>query len=384
MASHGQPLTRAAVDRLRALRLDHLRADVHLADPGFPAALARAHRECMALGCRLELALFLSDDAEAELARLASSLAADVPVARVLVFHEGGGAGKAVSTGPLVELARHRLREVLAGVPFAGGTNSYFTDLNRNRPDSAAMDAVAYSINPQVHAFDETSLVETLQAQAETIRAARAFCGDRPLIVSPITLRPRFNPNALAPEAAVPGELPAAVDPRQMSLFGAAWTVGSVKYLAEAGAAALTYYETTGWRGVMETEEDSPLPDHFPSSAGMAFPLYHVLADLAEWKPGDVVACASSDPLAVAALALHAASALHILVANLTAADHQVILAPLASGRVTLRRLNTDSALTALFKPDRFRSTLENADVTDRRLTLALSPYEVARVDLLS
>ena len=37
------------------------------------------------------------------------------------------------------------------------------------------MDFVNYSINPQVHAFDNLSLAETLSAQAETVKSARNF-----------------------------------------------------------------------------------------------------------------------------------------------------------------------------------------------------------------
>jgi len=70
------------------------------------------------------------------------------------------------------------------------------------------MDAVCYSANPQVHAFDNLSLVEALAGQAYTVTSARSFCGSRPVAVTPITLRPRFNPQAAAPEAARSGVLP--------------------------------------------------------------------------------------------------------------------------------------------------------------------------------
>ena len=62
--------------------------------------------------------------------------------------------------------------------------------------------------------------------------------------------------------------LPSSVDPRQMSLFGAAWTLGSVKYLAESQVASVTYYETGGWRGVLEIEAGSPAPRQFRSIPG--------------------------------------------------------------------------------------------------------------------
>ena len=45
--------------------------------------------------------------------------------------------------------------------------------------------------------------------------------------------------------------MPPQIEYRQMSLAGAAWTVGSLKYLLESGVASLTYYETVGERGFM-------------------------------------------------------------------------------------------------------------------------------------
>jgi hypothetical protein len=101
------------------------------------------------------------------------------------------------------------------------------------------LDLVCYSINPQVHAFDDCSLVETLAAQATTLESARSFVGSTPIAVTPVTLRPRFNPNATGPQPEPPpGELPPQVDPRQLSLFGAGWTMGSIKYLTEGGVAS--------------------------------------------------------------------------------------------------------------------------------------------------
>ena len=109
--------------------------------------------------------------------------------------------------------------------------------------------------------------METLEAQAVTVESARQFAGGLPIAVTPVTLLARFNPNATGPEPEpAPGELPAQVDVRQMSLFGANWTLGSIKYLSESGASSVTYYETTGWRGVMETTSGSPLPREIPLS----------------------------------------------------------------------------------------------------------------------
>ena len=96
-----------------------------------------------------------------------------------------------------------------------------------------------------------------------------------------------------------PGELPDSVDVRQSSLFGAAWTAGSLKYLAESGRVVGHVLRDDGLarrgrarRGLRAARSA------FRSVAGEAFPLYHPLADATEWEGAEVLACESSDLLA--------------------------------------------------------------------------------------
>src|SRR5687768_14979614 len=223
VASHGRPLTATEVGRLRALRLAHLRADVALHRDGWDADLRRAAEQADAFGVPLELAVFVSDAAEAELGSLAAAWEALRPPVRTwLVFHRG----EKSTRHEWVALGRGMLAHLDPAARFAGGSNAYFTELNRSRPPMHALDALAYSINPQVHAFDNATLAEAPEGQGATVESARALAGGKPVIVSPVTLRPRFNPDATGPDPEPPaGELPAQVDVRQMSLFGAGWTL---------------------------------------------------------------------------------------------------------------------------------------------------------------
>lgn len=379
MAGHGRALSRRETDLLRALRPDHLRVDLHLADEAHEATLVSAVAVCRALGCGLEAALFVSDDADQQLDRLAGVLARDrPPIVRVLVFHEAEQA----TTAHWLALARQRLRSILPHASFAGGTNANFCELNRHRPAAAPDDGVVYAITPQIHAFDETSLVENLAAQAATLVTAHAFGDERPVIISPVTLKQRFNAVATSDTPALdPGELPPQVDPRQMSLFGAGWTLGSLHYLTAGGAASVTYYETTGWCGVIETDTGSPLPERFPSQPGMVFPVYHVFADLADWKGGEVLASRSSHPLSVVGLAIRLGDATCFLLANLTPEEQRVVVGPLTTIRVAVRRLNEVTSPVALFEPGRFRSLVERLALTGTDLVLSLAPFEVVRVE---
>ena len=65
-----------------------------------------------------------------------------------------------------------------ADTSVGGGTRANFTELNRLRPAPGELDAATYAINPQVHAFDEASILETPATVALTVRDARTFLAD--------------------------------------------------------------------------------------------------------------------------------------------------------------------------------------------------------------
>lgn len=383
----GQDRDRHALDEherevLAALAPAHLRAEVRLERGDWREALAHAKATAAGIGAGLEVSLFLDETHRAALVEVAAALADGPPVARILVINaDSRTATPAETTRPgLVELVRDALSRVAPAADVAGGTEIYFTELNRTRPALETWDGVCYSITPQVHAFTDVDIVETLDAQAETVRSAQAIAGLRSVFVSPITLRRRVNFHAAGdPPPTPPGELPDSVDVRQSSLLGAAWTAGSLKYVAEAGAAAVTYYETTGWRGVVERSEGSELPERFRSAPGEVFPLYHPLADAVEWCGDDVIACDSTDVLGVVGLATRSqGGAARVLLANLTPRERAVVVAPIG-GELTLRRLNEASAGLAGKRPSAFRSETEAVRVRGH-LELTLAPYEVVRI----
>jgi D-apionolactonase len=264
--------------RLAALRPSHLRCDLDVGT-GFEA-LSLASAAASDSGALLELALAVGDDAEAELAAFARAAAGHrEQIARVLVLPRDLTA----TTSAQAAAAREHLGSALPGVTLVSGTAGDFVELNRGRGALGLLDAIAYSIDPQAHAFDDRSLIETLDAQAETVVSAQALSGGLPVVVGPVTLGPRRA---------------AGVDQRQALPFGAAWTVGSLHRLS--AAASITYYEATGPRGVTRSDQ-----------------IGAVLSTLAEWRGARIVAAETSDPLALEVLAVEHAGSVSMLLASL-------------------------------------------------------------------
>ncbi len=254
-------LAGAEADRLRPLRLAHLRADLHLELPGWEAALACAAANARALDAPLEAALFLPADPRAALGELAGRIRGlRTRVASWLLFR----APDALTADGFAALARQALSGVDPGARFGGGTDRYFVELNRRRPRADGLDLLVFALNPQVHAFDDATLVENLASLRWMADTARGFAGRAALGITPVTLRSRVDPRPDASREA--GERPFTDDPRQSTAFAAAWTLGLVAAAAEAGFASLTLFELAGPRGVTEAGGRSRCSGRSPTS----------------------------------------------------------------------------------------------------------------------
>ena len=337
---------------LRAIAPAHLRADVHLGRGSAAADLAAAADRARELDCGLELAVFLPgrDDPgalTAALGRLGAGLAgpASSDIERVLAFSDGEESSSAET---VTSIRRALASAGLTGVPVISGTNVYFNELNRHRIPPGPADGLAWSVNPQIHAFDDFSLMENLQAQPDTVATARFFAPGTRCYVTPVTLRPRFNAVAVTDQDFTAGGLPWQVDVRQPSLFGAAWTLGSIAALAGAGADGLTYYDTQGPAGVVESPAGSPDPAEFFSRPDTAYPLAVVLADACGLAGRRVRALGGLDPALVAGIGVAGAAARDpvrtVLLANLTGATREIRLElPGSAARACARVLDEHS-----------------------------------------
>jgi hypothetical protein len=360
----------------------HLRADVHLHADGWPDRLEHAKRQAEAMGCPLEVAVFLPEAAPADFDRLAAVLA-NMSVRRVLVYRVGAES----TPGADVVLMRKVLIGLPTGTPFVGGTDVYFAQLNRTRPDITMMDAVAFPITPQVHTADEESIIESADGVRAVVRTAHAFCAGRPVLVSPISLRPRYNPDATGEQTGSATRLPDNVDARQMSLFGACWALVTVKALAEEQVRSTTWLETTGPRGVIENAAVPAFSRHFPSQPEMVFPLYHVLRDACELRDAQLLDCSSDEPLQCSAMAVRRGGRVTALVANLrpkpVTAEIRLPRAELITD-VVVRSLNTETAAAAMLTAESYRTQTRVSRPDGTVLRLNLLPYEYTRLDYAS
>jgi hypothetical protein len=163
-----------------------------------------------------------------------------------------------------------------------GGTDLYFTELNRNQGSVDFIDQVNFSINPQVHSFDDRTLIQNTASHKAIATNAHRIAKGKKVSIGPITLRPRYNPNATQPNKDLSNTaLPSSVDARQRTWLAEGWTAMSIRSIAESESiSTLTYFETLGWRGIRELSTGSEDALNFASKAGEEFPVWRLFKHL--------------------------------------------------------------------------------------------------------
>jgi D-apionolactonase len=192
--------------------------------------LIRADTLAQQRGCGLEIALIGCP-------KVGTYVQAKSPVIRWLVLPATEQVNTAPDHEPLL-LAAQSLRKI---APVFAGTDSDFLFLNRFPPPLELCDGLTFAINPQVHAFDEASIEGTLASYPAILATAQELAQGKPVIVSPLTLSPRWNPYASVPSRR---DIRLPRDPRETGEFGRRWLARAAQALLGARAASVTL-ETT-------------------------------------------------------------------------------------------------------------------------------------------
>jgi hypothetical protein len=274
----------------------------------------------------LELVLPAERDVREELLSVAEmTVAAGLSLAGVLVSPAVDRkstlpGGKWPPCPPLAEIYQ-AARQAFPGAAIGGGTLSYFTELNRKRPPLELLDFVSHCTCPIVHAADDLSVMQSLEAMPHIIRSTRAIIGgQKGYRIGPSTIGMRHNPYG-ARVTANPENRRITMtdsDPRQTSLFAAAWMIGYVAATAEAALLTLTVGNLTGRLGLARVHASGELLRH---------PAFYAARGLAELGGNLRYQCHSSVPGSVAAVAGVDREGRRVLwLANLTGQKQEAVL----------------------------------------------------------
>ena len=294
-----------------------------------------------------------------------------VPVGDLKSILPGGPRPPAPELEALYETAR----TAFPGVRLGGGMFSFFTELNRKRPPADALDFVVNTTCPIVHAADDRSVMETLEALPYQVATARSYIGKTPYRIGPSGIGCRDNPHGATwtPNPANLRVCLTKLDPRQRALFGAAWTLGYIATFARTGVESIAMGAPTGPLGIIYRKADHKQPWYDTLSGPAVFPAFHVIAGLTRGAGQKLVAAESSDPAKVQALAYRGKRGTTLWLANLTA-DRQSVNLDGAKGALFAGVLDEASFVRATTDPEAFQESWKPL----KGPGLELGPYAVA------
>ena len=286
----------AAVEALKpawlVVQLDLGRADG-------AAQLDAAQSLAVRIGAAVQLDVVCPDDASPEHAAAQVALACRgaglAPAALRLLPRAYLKSYQPSGRWPEVAALEHCARALRAAFPAArigGGMFTNFTELNRRRQRAEAIDFIGHTNCPIVHAADDRSVMETLEAlpaMARTVREVWPGLGWR---IGPLALAAARNPYGNAPAANPQGHcLPLADrDPRHHGQFGAAWCAAQAAVLVPLGVELLALLDSHGPSG--------PMPVDGPATLNPAatVPAWWVLRELTRWNGRPLVGCDGGPP----------------------------------------------------------------------------------------
>lgn len=102
--------------------------------------------------------------------------------------------GSAWPECPPLEEVYAAARRAFPDIRLGGGMFSYFTELNRKRVPADQLDFVTHCTCPIVHAADDLSIMQSLEALPFITQSARAIFGAKPYRIGPSTIAMRQNP----------------------------------------------------------------------------------------------------------------------------------------------------------------------------------------------
>ncbi len=199
------------------------------------------------------------------------------------------------------------------GLRLGGGMLSYFTELNRKQVPGENLAFISHCTNPIVHAADDVSVMQTLEALPFITRSVRAIYGNKSYRIGPSTIPMRQNPyGSRTMDNPDRGRIPMANrDPRHNGQFAAAFAAGYVTSVLDAGLETLTLSALTGPFGLYAGT-------HEPVEEGGNRPLYAVVNGLADVAGQRWQAVTSSDPAKVLAFTVKTETGRTVWIVNLT------------------------------------------------------------------
>lgn len=170
-------------------------------------------------------------------------------------------------------------RKVFRSARIGGGALTNFTEFNRCPPDPGLCDFVGHETTAIVHAADDRSVYETIEALCHVYGSAINMGAGKPYRLGLATIGMRSNPYG-ADVAANPNQVRqtmARFDPRQHGIFAAAFAVGVLNATQGLPVECLALAAPAGPFGIVAHKQPVGRVYFDAHADALVYPIYHVV-----------------------------------------------------------------------------------------------------------
>lgn len=365
-----ESLSEQQVNLLKKLNLSHLRADLLPENSHWKSHLENLAQQSRALNLPTHIALTEESPDESNIKELKDEC--DKLGIKPSVIQLIGMKGKVLSEEK-IEAIKPSLSQHFPDAQFGVGSDKDFAQVNASRHLSKSQLHPVYGICPQVHAFDNLTLIENLTGQCRGVECLQDWWPQTPMIAS-VHLHRYPGARVLYDQSLAEKEW----DSRHPSLFGATWTLGSLSKLIETNNThSITYFETSGLRGVLAPNKSNLIPESFRTIPGSPYPLYFVLKSILSAKKA--LKTLSSHPWQTQGITLlDDANKRTIIITNFS--DKETgIKVKTGTCKGALKSLDQNNILDYMKSPEKWDENKgEEISARGGKIHLELAPYSIS------
>lgn len=270
-------LTAREIALLTKIPFDHYRITLQTNERYWSYQLQMAIDEAELLHTKLQLVLYFGDDLMEGVNMLVYYLKDKQALVQSVLLLQNN---QSVSSPMLLQQVYPVLKKQLPDIKIGYGAAFSFADLNRAKPFDVPCDFISFGFNPQVHAFDTRSFMESVQNQNDMMESLQHFAGGKEIHIGPVTLQgiePKlFNTDDIKND----GQIDRVTNQPWLTAW---WTLLTIQ---NCGAAkSISFFQLFGPQGLLQksTSLNGEETKIDPS------PLYEMLVAIKNFKPTTLI-----------------------------------------------------------------------------------------------
>jgi D-apionolactonase len=240
--------TSKIIDQLKPLNLSHFRIEIYF-EADWENRFLHKINQLSVLEIPLEIILILSNYFENELKQfIALNQNNNLNIKYLALFSKD----EMVTNQAIIDFIPN-LKKVI-NTKIGVGTNYNFTEINRYIFDAKHADFISFAFDPQEHATDNLTILENAETVKYQVESAIKIY-NKPIHISPILLKGRFNPYATDENARIIS-IEDQKDFRQKTDFLAKWAEKLFENSGNSCVESVSFLETHGELGIMDLESN--------------------------------------------------------------------------------------------------------------------------------